>query len=630
MSVPVPASSQFLAKSSDDDERKRKSSRNRRGLSMRRDDDVVGAWRDDAKYKYSHSTAFASTRMLRFDNQENSESSLNLSGLVLSSEEVVPVVCSPTVTCCPRYGNASVSSVSASASASSSSLETGTTAQKSHRRSRISELRHEMSQTRLSKVTTKLDEPSPFPAVAVVNPHLLRSPTVRKSKKRAVSQSPSTLQKQTLALPETTWKRNGSREKPSSQTSKSLQNHFSESDTKKHGIRKGGSMRNILRNKRRLEQELHRSDIFHFVLHKAVPSNQEDQTCSNSNSSTLSLDEKEGSVPLCRHPRRRRSQQQGRRMSLDRFLRMKQQSECLVVHNDTHTEESDTWQMAADLSRSASHPPFFSVVDQDNEDDDDDDEDASVVSLELLEAIHDQKQSTLIPQESGTTAMSEELESQSLTLDLDDLQLLDDCPNHAGNRNVVHVKEYAVVDPAGNKGIYSGMISNTSGMPCGQGRLEYLETGHIYEGKFVHGYWTGTGRCIFIRLGEDYTGSFLDNIRHGHGVTKYQDGRIFEGTYMNGVKTEGKMTYQDGSTYLGHWSNGARHGRGTYTFANGSVYIGEFENDRMHGSGVLTWSNGKRYVGTWNDGRRHGPGKEFRPNGTISREGIWEEGNFLS
>jgi hypothetical protein len=226
----------------------------------------------------------------------------------------------------------------------------------------------------------------------------------------------------------------------------------------------------------------------------------------------------------------------------------------------------------------------------------------------------------------STPSLAEEIESQTLSLSLDDIHYDEENDNDNATKDVT---DFAVVDPTGRKCTYTGAISKSSGLLCGHGRLEYSDKGEIFEGQFVHGFWTGYGRCIYTNTGQDYTGFFDNNIRHGHGVTKHQDGRIFEGTYSHGVIMEGKMTYQDGSTYLGQWSRGARHdGRGTYTFVNGSVFFGEFQADKIHGSGVLTWPNGARYLGKWQNGVRHGQGKEFRPDGRVRLDGTWETGRF--
>jgi hypothetical protein len=176
----------------------------------------------------------------------------------------------------------------------------------------------------------------------------------------------------------------------------------------------------------------------------------------------------------------------------------------------------------------------------------------------------------------------------------------------------------------------------SSGKPHGHGRLEYLDekggSGDILEGQFVHGLWTGYGKCISQKTGQVYTGYFLDApIKHGQGICIYLDGRVFDGTYSHGSKVDGKMTYEDKSVYLGQWHNNARHGRGTYTFPNGVIYRGEFVQDQFCGEGMLTCTSGVRYVGGWKNGIRHGHGRDFRADGTMIRqEGMWKNGKRLS
>jgi hypothetical protein len=194
------------------------------------------------------------------------------------------------------------------------------------------------------------------------------------------------------------------------------------------------------------------------------------------------------------------------------------------------------------------------------------------------------------------------------------------------------VENFTLVDPSGRRSTYSGPISTSSGMPDGVGRLEYHERGEIFIGHFVHGWWSGYGTCICSKVGEEYTGFFQDYVKHGHGVCKYADGSVFEGTYDAGCKVEGRVTYPDQSSYVGKFDKskrGERCGRGTYTFSNGAVFFGEFLDDNIH-AGVLTYANGSRFTGRWSSGRRHGPGKEFRPDGSLGREGVWQEGRFVS
>ncbi|KAL3911620.1 MAG: hypothetical protein SGARI_001559 [Bacillariaceae sp.] len=125
-----------------------------------------------------------------------------------------------------------------------------------------------------------------------------------------------------------------------------------------------------------------------------------------------------------------------------------------------------------------------------------------------------------------------------------------------------------------------------------------------------------------------YTGYFMDYVKHGHGITQFSDGRVFEGTYSNGIIQEGKMMYPDESFFIGAFEHGVRHGRGTYSFPNGAVYFGEFLGDHFD-AGTIVYPNGSRFFGQWKNGLRHGSGKEFSPKGRVIREGQWHEGRKI-
>lgn len=156
------------------------------------------------------------------------------------------------------------------------------------------------------------------------------------------------------------------------------------------------------------------------------------------------------------------------------------------------------------------------------------------------------------------------------------------------------------------------------------------------------------GKVRNHRTQEEYIGFFLtspneDNLKHGYGITKFADGRLFEGVYERGIMVEGKMTYPaTGSgpspTYVGKFDeDGLRCGKGIYTTAN-TTFLGQFRLDQQHGSGILIYHDGsdgndtsqsRRFIGHWKDGRKHGYGREILADGTIAQEGLWEAGHFL-
>ena len=188
-----------------------------------------------------------------------------------------------------------------------------------------------------------------------------------------------------------------------------------------------------------------------------------------------------------------------------------------------------------------------------------------------------------------------------------------------------HVKKLIVTDPYGEKGTYTGSISESTGMPHGYGRLEYDRAGRWYEGDWKHGRWTGKGR-LSNGDGDFYEGGLKNDHKHGKGVMMFADGRKFEGEYINGQMIEGTMTYQDGSTYAGSWVDGMRHGRGRCVFTDESVYEGEFREGEFFGYGKMAWSDGGWYEGEWWNGEMHGRGKEVRPDGSLRHEGEWSKG----
>ena len=183
-----------------------------------------------------------------------------------------------------------------------------------------------------------------------------------------------------------------------------------------------------------------------------------------------------------------------------------------------------------------------------------------------------------------------------------------------------------VTDPYGEKGTYTGSISNSTGMPHGFGRLEYDQAGRWYEGDWEHGRWTGQGR-LSNGDGDFYEGGLKNDHKHGQGNMKFADGRTFEGEYIDGEKSDGKMTYQDGSTYTGSWLDGVRHGRGKCVFTDDSIYSGEFQDGDYSGHGRMVWSDGGWYEGEFLNGEMHGYGKEVRPDGSIRHEGKWAKGH---
>ena len=213
---------------------------------------------------------------------------------------------------------------------------------------------------------------------------------------------------------------------------------------------------------------------------------------------------------------------------------------------------------------------------------------------------------------------------QEIDLSGDELENPD--VTHANvSTDTLFVKEKQIVDPYGEKGVYTGALSKSTCMPNGKGRLEYEKESRWYEGDWIHGRWTGYGR-LSNGDGDFYEGGLKNDHKHGTGIMRFADGRVFEGEYIRGQMIEGKMTYQDGSVYGGSWVDGMRHGRGKCIFVDGSEYEGEFREGNFHGHGKMSWNDGGWYVGNWSNGEMDGQGKEVRPDGSLRHDGEWSGG----
>ncbi|KAG7337929.1 MORN repeat-containing protein [Nitzschia inconspicua] len=503
---------------------------------------------------------------------------------------------------------------------------------------------------------------------------------------------------------------------------------------------RGSAMKNILRNRRKLERELSRNDIFKYVLHKRpidqhpmqLDSARSFDTGTITSSTSHSLEVQHHTI-LSRHSAGLPSSISSTstlptgKMPFDQFLKMKQQSEMIVQIQQQHDkklkprpiasnqngqplshhkpqEVEETWHeshsldnflsnhgSSSDLKMNDGHPfgmvrPILgqslfrldrqkkieqqdgSVIDAEAYIlDDEKAKNLKSIDVSTEEASHDSLDSFIsgdgkdLPSawkncvgngDKKTNAISREPKrSQGLTLQMDDAQLLVDDDHVDDSRSLQdsmdslsliqdasiateeiiqkHVKDFVLTDrSSGRRGVYSGPISTLTNLPHGDGRLEYSDRGEVFLGRFLHGWWSGYGTYINDRTKEQYTGYFLNYVKHGQGVTNFPDGRVFEGRYRNGSIADGKMIYQDSSVYIGSFKNDSRSGRGLYFFPNEVVFIGNFRSDQFL-SGTLLYPNGCQFTGHWKNGVRNGPGKELHPDGSVIREGVWQDGCFV-
>lgn len=130
---------------------------------------------------------------------------------------------------------------------------------------------------------------------------------------------------------------------------------------------------------------------------------------------------------------------------------------------------------------------------------------------------------------------------------------------------------------------YKGEL-NMAGEPHGKGVMTMAD-GRIYKGTFVNGLEHGRGQFT------DASGTYHMLTRHGQDVSKI---RLYPKEACNVDKKNGyvHMKHSNGDEFKGEAKNGAAHGTGIMVYADKSYYEGSFENGVHHGYGLIQDTQG--------------------------------------
>ncbi|KAI7793500.1 MORN repeat-containing protein 3 [Triplophysa rosa] len=168
---------------------------------------------------------------------------------------------------------------------------------------------------------------------------------------------------------------------------------------------------------------------------------------------------------------------------------------------------------------------------------------------------------------------------------------------------------------------------------CGLHHTVYSVNGDQYSGEWLDNKKHGKGMQVWKQAGIIFDGDWSCGKRNGFGLLakfdteKKEYVRTYAGYWKNDKK-EGAGTYFYGPSafYEGHWSKDQRAGWGRMEYENGDVYEGQWLEDKHHGQGVLFLANGNRYVGMWRDGKKNGRGKFLYLDRGQLYEGFWVDG----
>ncbi len=129
-----------------------------------------------------------------------------------------------------------------------------------------------------------------------------------------------------------------------------------------------------------------------------------------------------------------------------------------------------------------------------------------------------------------------------------------------------------------NGDTYDGYFKN--GKKHGQGVQKYKTDDGIntYTGNFTNDKRNGKGKMEYAN-GDVFEGEYKDDKKDGYGVFTQTSGRKFEGTYINNLRSEGKVTFENGATFEGTFENNITNQmlEGVYTYATGTRVKGRYD-----------------------------------------------------
>jgi hypothetical protein len=76
----------------------------------------------------------------------------------------------------------------------------------------------------------------------------------------------------------------------------------------------------------------------------------------------------------------------------------------------------------------------------------------------------------------------------------------------------------------------------------------------------------------FVITSNSHSQCLEGDCENGVGTKKYENGSVYEGEFVSGLKKYGKNTYPSGTIYEGSFLNNQRHGTGKFTYSNGDVF----------------------------------------------------------
>ncbi|XP_062853828.1 alsin [Trichomycterus rosablanca] len=157
-----------------------------------------------------------------------------------------------------------------------------------------------------------------------------------------------------------------------------------------------------------------------------------------------------------------------------------------------------------------------------------------------------------------------------------------------------------------------------SGKPHGRGVLKWPD-GRMYTGTFKNGLEDGFGDYIVpnksLNKDDHYQGQWKDGKMHGFGTFRYATGEVYEGSFQDnmrhghGMLRSGKLNSTSPSVFIGQWVNDKKTGYGVFDdITRGEKYMGLWQEDQKQGNGVIVTQFGLYYEGAFSCNKMMGTG----------------------
>lgn len=122
-----------------------------------------------------------------------------------------------------------------------------------------------------------------------------------------------------------------------------------------------------------------------------------------------------------------------------------------------------------------------------------------------------------------------------------------------------------------------------------------------------------------------YHGDVKDGKSNGFGIRVFSHGQVQRGKFVDNILVDVRdVIYTDGHRYIGEALAGIKHGIGALGFPSGAIAVGHWRDGQIV-NGKYNRADGSRFEGDFKDSKRF-IGKEYRSDGSIEEEGVFELG----